>query len=215
MAKQSKSSNRWLKEHFDDPYVKQSWQDGYRARAAYKLIELQQKYRFLKQGQIIIDLGAAPGSWSQVAARATGRNGKVIALDLLPMQPIENVKILQGDFTQASILCALKQELDFKDARSGADIILSDMAPNMSGNRTADQAQSMYLVEFVFEFAITHLKVGGTLATKVFQGRDLDQLMQIAKKYFNKIHFCKPDASRNRSTEHYLVCVGLKEGDMT
>lgn len=208
--KVSKSSRRWLKEHFDDLYVKKAWQDGYRARAAYKLLELQEKYRFLKPGQVVVDLGAAPGSWSQIAVKHIGRQGKMIALDLLPIEPIENVMILQGDFTSDEILAELQLKLTENNQPTVVDVVLSDMAPNMSGNRTADQIRSMYLVELAFDFATTHLKSGGTFVTKVFQGRDLDALILNAKKHFQKVHFCKPDASRERSSEHFLVCLGYK-----
>ncbi len=204
MPKQSKSSHRWLKEHFNDPYVKKSWQDGYRARAAYKLIELQDKYRFLKPHQSIIDLGAAPGSWSQVAKKYVGKTATIIALDLLAIEPIDNVTTLQGDFSSAEILLELDSHLRGNDI----DVVLSDMAPNMSGNRTADQAQSMYLVELAFDFATAQLKPGGAFVTKVFQGPDLDALILKAKQHFDKVHFCKPDASRDRSPEHFLVCLG-------
>ncbi len=210
MPKRSASSSRWLKEHFDDPYVKKAWAAGYRARAAYKLLELQEKYHFLKANQTVVDLGAAPGSWSQVSKKYIGKNGKIIALDLLPIDPIENVIILQGDFTSEEILCNLDSHLHGNDKSLQVDVVLSDMAPNMSGNKTADQAQSMYLIELAFDFAKNHLKKGGAFVTKVFQGRDLDILILEAKKQFQKIHFCKPDASRDRSAEHFLVCLGFK-----
>ena len=207
MPKKSKSSSRWLQEHFSDPYVKKAWQDGYRARAAYKLIELQEKYHFLKPNQMIIDLGAAPGSWSQVAKKHIGKNGKIFALDLLPIDPIDNVNILQGDFTSEEILAQLKAQLP-EDQK--VDTVISDMAPNMSGHKTADQIGSMYLVELAFDFAKNHLKPVGAFVTKVFQGRDLDALILEAKQHFQKVHFCKPDASRDRSSEHFLVCLGYK-----
>lgn len=201
----SKSSNRWLKEHFDDPYVKKSWEDGYRARAAYKLIELQEKYRFLKPNMNIVDLGAAPGSWSQVARRLIGKNGHLIALDILDMDPLPLVHFIQGDFTAEATYDALMRHLEGQSIQ----VILSDMAPNMSGSKTADQAQSMYLVEIAYDFAQKALVKGGHFVTKVFQGRDLDLFIQMAKRDFTKVHFCKPDASRDRSPEHYLVCLGL------
>lgn len=210
MAKKSKSSNLWLKEHFDDPYVKRSWKDGYRSRAAYKIIELQDKYHFLKPGQFVVDLGAAPGSWCQAARRYIGKNGTLVALDLLPIAPIEKVTILQGDFTEDATLQELACHLRQNDT-PGVDVVLSDMAPNMSGSRTADQAQAMYLLELAFDFAQTYLKPGGAFVTKVFQGRDLDTLILAAKKAFKTVHFCKPDASRDRSAEHFLVCIGLQD----
>ena len=210
MAKQSKSSNRWLKEHFDDPYVKKAWQEGYRARAAYKLTELQEKYHFLKPHQVVVDLGAAPGSWCQVAHKFIGKKSIIIALDLLAIDPIENVITLQGDFTSEAILELLQAELKARHQTKKIDVVLSDMAPNMSGSKTADQAQSMYLVELAFDFAKTHLKKGGALITKVFQGRDLDTLIVEAKKQFTKVHLCKPDAPRDRSAEHFLVCLSYR-----
>ena len=147
-----------------------------------------------------MDLGAAPGSWSQVVLKYVGKKGKIIALDLLPIAPIENVIILQGDFTNEE---GYKFQKDI-------DVVLSDIAPNMSGHKTADQAQSMYLVELAFDFAKTHLKKEGAFVSKVFQGRDLDALILEARKAFTKVHFCKPDASRDRSAEHFLVCLGFK-----
>lgn len=202
----SKSSQRWLKEHFTDPYVKKSWEDGYRARAAYKLIELQDKYHFLKPNMNVVDLGAAPGSWSQVARRLIGKNGHLIALDLLDMDPLPHVHFIQGDFTSDATFDALMGQLKGQ----AIQVVLSDMAPNMSGSKTADQAQSMYLVEIAYDFAQKALVQGGHFVTKVFQGRDLDAFIQRAKREFTKVHFCKPDASRDRSPEHYLVCLGLK-----
>jgi 23S rRNA (uridine2552-2'-O)-methyltransferase len=202
----SKSSNSWLKEHFKDPFVKQSWTDGYRSRAAYKLIEIQKKYRFLKPGMNGVDLGAAPGSWCQVAQQFLGKKGILIALDLLPIEPLPNLTCLQGDFTSEETFTALNAAL------SGAPIhfILSDMAQNMSGNKTADQAQSMVLLELAYDFALQTLEQGGHFVTKVFQGRDLDALIKQAKQDFTQVHFCKPEASRDRSSEHYLVCLGIK-----
>ncbi len=204
----SKSSNRWLKEHFSDPYVKKSWQDGYRARAAYKLIELQKKYRFIKPNMRVVDLGAAPGSWSQVASQEIGRRGQLIALDLLEIDPIANVTFLQGDFTLEAdyerLLAALNQQK--------ADLVLSDMAPNMSGHKTADQINSLSLAELAYDFATKTLVLHGHFVSKVFQGPGLDNLIKQAKMDFTKVHLCKPDASRDRSPEHFLVCLDYKKG---
>jgi 23S rRNA (uridine2552-2'-O)-methyltransferase len=202
----SKSSQRWLKEHFKDPYVKKSWEEGYRARAAYKLIELQEKYRFLKPNMNVVDLGAAPGSWSQVARRYIGKNGHLIALDILDMDPLPHVHFIEGDFTLDATFDILMSHLEGKDIHG----VLSDMAPNMSGSKTADQAQSMCLVEIAYDFAQKVLVKGGHFVTKIFQGRDLDAFIQQAKQEFSAVHFCKPHASRDRSPEHYLVCLGLK-----
>ena len=202
----SKSSNLWLKEHFNDPYVKKSWVDGYRARAAYKLIELQEKYHFIKPNMNAIDLGAAPGSWCQVAQKYIGKNGRLVALDILPMDPLPRVHFLQGDFTSEETYVALNALLQNEPIH----VVLSDMAPNMTGHKTADQAQSIHLVELAYDFAKTTLIKGGHFVAKVFQCRDLELMIKQARTEFTKVHFCKPDASRDRSPEHYLVCLGLK-----
>jgi 23S rRNA (uridine2552-2'-O)-methyltransferase len=204
----SKSSNRWLKEHFSDPYVKKSWQDGYRARAAYKLIELQNKYRFIKPNMRVVDLGAAPGSWSQVAVQHIGKRGQLIALDLLEIDPIPSVTFLQGDFTTES---TYNQLLDLMGGEP-PHLILSDMAPNMSGHKTADQINALHLAELAYTFATQTLLTQGHFVSKIFQGPGLDSLIKQAKIEFTKVHLCKPDASRDRSAEHFLVCLGLKKG---
>ncbi|MCX7122129.1 MAG: RlmE family RNA methyltransferase [Gammaproteobacteria bacterium] len=204
----SKSSGRWLKEHFSDPYVKKSWEDGYRSRAAYKLTELQKKYRFIKPNMRVVDLGAAPGSWSQVAVQHIGKRGTLIALDLLEIDPIPNVTFLQGDFTEETAYQKLIAEL----GDQAADLILSDMAPNMSGNKTSDQINSLALTELAYDFAKNTLALHGHFVSKVFQGPGLDQLIRAAKLNFTKVHLCKPDASRDRSPEHFLVCLDFKKG---
>jgi 23S rRNA (uridine2552-2'-O)-methyltransferase len=204
----SKSSSRWLKEHFNDPYVKKSWQDGYRSRAAYKLIELQNKYRFIKPNMRVVDLGAAPGSWSQVAVQHIGKRGQLIALDLLEIDPIPNVIFLQGDFTETAAYDQLLETLGAEPA----NLILSDMAPNMSGHKTADQINALHLAELAYDFAKKTLAPGGHFVSKIFQGPGLDILIKQAKMEFTKVHLCKPDASRDRSPEHFLVCLDLKKG---
>ena len=205
----SKSSQRWLKEHFSDPYVKKSWEDGYRARAAYKLTELQKKYHFIKPNMRVIDLGAAPGSWSQVAVQHIGKRGQLIALDLLEIDPIPNVTFLQGDFTEEASYNKLLETMGDQPA----DLILSDMAPNMSGHKTADQINTLALSELAYDFAIKTLATHGHFVSKVFQGPGLDNLIRQAKIDFTKVHLCKPDASRDRSPEHFLVCLDLKKGN--
>ena len=204
MAPRSKSSTRWLKEHFDDPYVKLAQQSGYRGRAAYKLLELQEKYRFLKPGQTVVDLGAAPGSWSQVAHKVLGLKGKIIALDLLPMNSLPGTTIIEGDFSSQEVyeqlLVLLNTEL--------VDVVLSDMAPNMSGTKSTDQARAMNLLECAQEFSLKMLKPGGHFITKAFQGSGFDRFSKDLRPHFDKLHFVKPDASRDRSPEIFLVCLG-------
>jgi len=203
----SKSSSRWLKEHFDDPYVKKAQQEGYRGRAAYKLLELQAKYRLLKPGMIVVDLGAAPGSWSQVAHQFLGTKGRIIALDLLPMASLPGTLLLVGDFTSNEVYQELLAALN--DER--IDVVLSDMAPNMSGIKSADQAAAMNLVEYARDFALTMLKPGGHFVTKAFQGSGFDAFSKDLRAHFTQVHFVKPDASRDRSPEIYLVCLNKKE----
>ena len=203
MAK-SKSSNRWLQEHFSDNYVKRAKQDGYRSRAAYKLLEIQKKYRILCNGMTVVDLGAAPGSWSEVVAKIIGTTGKVIASDILPMEPIPNVKFICGDFSSDEITPMLLAHLD----GCAVDLVLSDMAPNISGVLCADQYKSIYLAELAFEFVKIVLKKNGAFLIKVFQGEGFDQFKQNLARSFNTVKICKPDASRSRSREVYLLGLG-------
>ena len=202
----SKSSQRWLKEHFDDEYVKKAQQQGYRSRAAFKLLEIQQKDQLLKHGMIVVDLGAAPGGWSQIAADLVGKRGQVIALDILPMDPLPDVLVLQGDFQEDSVLEALMQAIDGQPV----DLVMSDMAPNMSGVRTVDQPRAMYLAELTLELAKTVLKPGGDMLLKVFQGEGFDAYHKQCRDHFAKVVIRKPDASRGRSREVYLLARGYQ-----
>lgn len=197
----SKSSGRWLAEHFDDPYVKQAQQQGLRSRAAFKLLELQEKYALIRPGMTVIDLGAAPGAWSQVARPLVGSAGRVVALDILPMAPVPGVEFIQGDFTEDEPVRALELAL----GGAAVDLVLSDMAPNMSGMATVDQARSMYLAELALEFARAHLKPGGDLVVKLFQGADFDSFVREVRSLFAKVQVIKPKASRPRSNEVYLL----------
>jgi len=202
----SKSSNTWLREHFSDQYVKDSQKDGYRSRASYKLIELDGKDRLFKQGMTIVDLGSAPGGWSQVAAQRVGEKGRVFASDILAMDAIADVDFVQGDFTDEAILAEL---LELMGGRR-ADLVMSDMAPNMSGIADVDQPQSIYLVELALDMAQQVLSPGGTFVAKVFQGEGFDPLFASVKASFDKVVTRKPDASRARSREIYLVGKGFK-----
>ena len=204
----SKSSKRWLDEHFDDHYVKKAHDAGLRSRAAFKLTELEEKYRLIKPGMVVVDLGAAPGGWSEVAAPLVGANGRVIALDILPMEPINGVEFIEGDFTESEPLEALQAALDGRQA----DLVLSDMAPNMSGVAVSDQARAMYLAELALDFATAHLKPGGDLLVKVFQGEGFDAFVRQCRESFSKALIKKPDASRPRSREVYLLARGRLAG---
>lgn len=201
----SKSSGRWLKEHFDDQYVKRSQEDGYRSRASYKLPELHEKDRLFKPGMSVIDLGAAPGGWSQVAAELVGANGIVIASDILAMDPLADVTFIQGDFTEQEVFDRIMAEV-----KGLVDLVISDMAPNMSGNAAADIPRAMYLVELALDMAVNTLKPGGCFVAKVFQGEGFDELLRTMKSHFSKVVSRKPDASRARSREVYLVGQGFK-----
>lgn len=205
MAK-SKSSNRWLQEHFSDQYVKESQKDGYRSRASYKLIELDEKDRLLKPGMTVVDLGSAPGGWSQVAARRVGVKGRVVASDILEMDSIPDVDFIQGDFTEESVLNAILGVL----GDSLSDLVISDMAPNMSGIADVDQPQSMYLVELALDMARQVLKPQGCFVAKVFQGEGFDPFLASCKASFSKVSIRKPGASRARSREVYIVARGFK-----
>jgi len=196
-----KSSRQWLREHFSDPYVKQARQQGYRSRAAYKLLELQKRDKLFRQGSLVIDLGAAPGGWSQVAAQQTGKNGRVIALDILPMKPIAGVEFIQGDFTSPEVTERLRAcLLDQK-----ADWVISDMAPDMSGVGAVDQARSIELANLALLFAEEVLHEQGGLLIKAFQGEDFEALLRAMRAAFPSVLIRKPDASRMRSREVYLL----------
>lgn len=202
----SKTSKAWIREHINDPYVQKAKAEGYRSRAAYKLLELDRKDRLLAPGQLVVDLGAAPGSWSQVAAAKLGAKGRVVAVDLLPMEPLPGVRFLQGDFREQEVVDALLLAL----GESKADLVISDLAPNISGIGVSDQARSMYLAELALEFAGQCLKPGGTFVVKVFQGAGFTEFLSVMRKNFAKVGSRKPDASRGRSSEMYLLGKSLK-----
>lgn len=202
----SKSSNRWLEEHVNDPYVKKAQVDGYRSRASYKLLELIDKDRLIKPGMTVLDLGSTPGGWSQVVAPMLGKQGKTIASDILPMDPIADVIFIEGDFTEQEVFDAILAQLD----NDKADLVMSDMAPNISGVDAADQASSMYLVELALEMALAVLKPGANYVAKVFHGEGYDQYLKDMREHFDKVVVRKPDASRSRSREVYVVGKGFK-----
>ncbi len=202
----SKSSARWLKEHFDDEFVKRAQAEGLRSRAAFKLDELLERDRLLKPGMVVVDLGAAPGGWSQRVRQRLGDSGRVIALDVLPMQGIGGVEFIQGDFREDAVLESLAARLD----GAPVDLVLSDMAPNISGIEVADQARAMHLAELAAEFAQQHLKPGGSLLVKLFQGRGFDDYVRDLRSGFARVTLRKPRASRARSREVYALATGFK-----
>jgi len=202
----SKTSKAWMREHINDPYVQKAKSEGYRSRAAYKLLELDRKDKLLAPGQLVVDLGAAPGSWSQVAAAKLGGRGRVVAVDLLPMEPLRGVQFLQGDFREQALLDALLLAL----GGSKADLVISDLAPNISGIPVSDQARAMHLAELALEFARQCLKPGGSLVVKVFQGAGFSEFLLSMRKAFTKVTSRKPEASRGRSSEMYLLGKGMK-----
>lgn len=197
----SKSSSRWLKEHFDDQYVTRAQQEGYRSRATYKLLEIDGKDKLLKKGMVVVDLGAAPGGWTQVAADRVGDSGVVVALDILPMDPVPGAEVLQGDFREEEVL---QQLLDTLGGRP-VDLVMSDMAPNISGMKTVDQPRAMYLVELSLDLAKTVLKPGGDMLVKVFQGEGFEDFIKACRANFRKVIIRKPAASRPRSREVYVL----------
>jgi 23S rRNA (uridine2552-2'-O)-methyltransferase len=209
VAKRSKSSSRWLGEHFADEFVKKAQQEGWRSRAVYKLAEIDAKDRLLKPGMTVVDLGAAPGGWSQFAVQQVGRKGRVIALDILDMEPIEGVEFLQGDFTEDEPLQRLLATLgDVQPA-----LVMSDMAPNISGMDAIDQPKSMYLVELTLDLAEQVLAPGGSLLVKIFQGEGFDEYLKRLRVLFDKVSSRKPKASRARSREVYLLARGYRPGN--
>lgn len=205
MTQRSSSSRRWLDRHFDDPYVKRARDAGYRSRAAFKLIELQQRDRLIAPGACVVDLGAAPGGWSQVAREWVGAKGRVVALDLLPMEPLAGVEVLTGDFSEETTCTALHTTL----TGSVVDVVMSDISPNMSGIREVDQPRGIYLTEMAAEFAIRVLRPGGNLVTKIFQGEGFDSVVRLLRKEFRQVAIRKPSASRTESREIYLVAKGF------
>jgi 23S rRNA (uridine2552-2'-O)-methyltransferase len=203
----AKSKNRsWIKQHVKDPYVKQSQVDGYRSRASYKLLEIVEKDRLIRSGMTVVDLGSAPGGWSQVAARLVGHTGRVHALDLLPMDSIAGVDFIQGDFTEDDIFDELLKLIENRPV----DLVISDMAPNLSGNKAVDQPAVMYLAELAVELAEKVLTSNGVFIAKLFQGQGFDPFVLQVRTLFNGVSIIKPDASRSRSREVYLVAKGLK-----
>lgn len=208
MAQQSKSSKKWLREHEDDEYVQRARREGLRSRAAYKLAEIDARDKLLRSGMVVADLGAAPGGWSQYAIKKLGPRGCLIALDILEMKPIPGVDFIHGDFTEEAPVKTLLALLDGRPV----DLVLSDMAPNISGIGGADQARTMYLVELALDFSAQTLRPGGSLLTKVFQGEGFSEFHRAMKARFDVVRTRKPKASRPRSREVYLLGVGFKGG---
>ncbi len=202
----SKSSGRWMQEHFEDEYVKLAQAQGYRSRAVFKLKEIQEKDRFIKPGMSVLDLGAAPGGWSQWIRPILGKKSKLIALDILPMDPIDGVEFIQGDFREDSVWQMLNLILD----EGGIDLVLSDMAPNMSGNKGVDQPNAMYLCELALDTAKALLTKGGAFLVKVFQGEGFEAFHREVQNHFEKVVIRKPKASRPRSNEVYILARGFK-----
>lgn len=201
----SKSSRRWLKEHEDDAFVQRARQEGYRSRAVYKFLEINDKDRLVKPGMTVVDLGAAPGGWSQVVADMVGRKGRVIAMDILPMEPLDNVAFLQGDFREQEVLDRLLTMIGGR----GVDLVISDMAPNISGMDAVDQPRAIYLAELALDMARQVLKPGGDFLVKVFQGVGFDEYLRELRGSFAKVVTRKPKASRPRSKEVYLLARGF------
>jgi len=197
----NRTSKRWMMEHISDPYVKKAQMEGYRSRAAYKLIEIDQKYHFLKKGMSVVDFGSSPGGWSQVVSNKIGETGKVFAIDLLEMNPIKNVEFIRGDFTEQAVL----DKLENKISNSGVDLVISDMAPNISGIKAVDQAGAIYLNELVLDFSSHWLKPKGHMVIKCFIGSDFDSFVGSLRLIFKKVIKIKPRASRDRSSEIFIV----------
>jgi 23S rRNA (uridine2552-2'-O)-methyltransferase len=206
MAKKKSSSHAWLKEHRDDLYVQRAQREGYRSRACYKLLELQEKDRLIRPGMTVVDLGSAPGGWSQVAAELVGHNGRVIASDILPMDSLAGVDFVKGDFTEDVIFDQIVAAID----KHPVDLLVSDMAPNMSGMSEIDQPRSMYLVELALDMSRQVLSPGGVFVTKIFQGEGFEELLKDARSSFSRVLTRKPQASRPRSKEVYLVAKEYK-----
>ena len=202
----TKSSSEWLRRHVNDPFVKQAQKDGYRSRSAYKLIELNEKDRLIKPGMRILDLGSAPGGWSQVAGRLVGRKGRVLATDILPMDALKNVDFIQGDFTDEAVVAQLLEWL----GGGKFDLIISDIAPNLSGIDSADQASSMYFLDLALDTVRQTLKPDATFVAKMFQGSGSDDYVKELRKSFEKVLIRKPAASRAQSREVYIVAKGFK-----
>lgn len=206
MPKRSKSSSRWLQEHARDPYVKRARQEGWRSRAVFKLEQIQRTERLIRPGMIIVDLGAAPGGWSQFAARTLAGRGEVIALDILPMDGVTGVSLITGDFREQAVLDQLRAALGGRPV----DLVMSDMAPNLSGIDVVDQPRAMHLAELALEFSAEVLKPGGHLLLKLFQGSGFQELVRDIRRRFETVKLRKPEASRARSAEVYLLARGKK-----
>jgi 23S rRNA (uridine2552-2'-O)-methyltransferase len=206
MARRSKSSDRWLREHFSDPFVKRARAQGWRSRAVFKLEQIDQRERLLKPGMVVLDLGAAPGAWSQYVRRRVGPAGRVLATDLLPMQPLAGVEFLQGDFRDEAVLQQLKDAL----GGTRADLLLSDMAPNLSGMDAIDAPRGVYLAELALDLARQVLKPGASALIKVLQGAGFEALMALERTRFGRVRCLKPEASRSRSPETYLLASGMR-----
>ncbi|RDV26865.1 23S rRNA (uridine(2552)-2'-O)-methyltransferase RlmE [Alteromonas aestuariivivens] len=202
----SKTSKKWMDEHVNDPYVKKAQMDGYRSRASYKLLEINEKDKLFGPGKVVMDLGSAPGGWSQIVAPAVGDSGRVIASDILPMDSIIGVDFIQGDFTDEAVYNQILETLNGDQV----DLVISDMAPNLSGVNTTDQYASIYLVELALDMARNVLKPGGNFCAKVFQGVGYDEYVKDVRSSFNKVIIRKPAASRPRSREVYVVGKGFK-----
>lgn len=207
-----KSSVAWIQRQAADPYVVKAQKEGYRARAAFKIIEMDEKYHFFRNGQVVVDLGAAPGSWSQYVARKYP-NSKIFAMDLLEIKPINNVEFYQGDFTTDEALVWLENKLNLSHEEAGkgtADVVMSDMAPNTVGHKKTDHIRQMVLLEYALDFAIRALKNGGTFIAKSFTGGTTNDLLKQIKEHFETVHHIKPPASRKDSVEMFIVAMGFK-----
>jgi 23S rRNA (uridine2552-2'-O)-methyltransferase len=202
----SKTSHNWLKEHFDDKYVKMAQKDGYRSRASYKLLEIQEKDKIIRPGMTVIDLGAAPGGWSQVTSRLIGGQGRLIASDILEMDSIPDVTFIQGDFTEDAVLAQILEAV----GNTQVDLVISDMAPNMSGLSAVDMPRAMFLCELALDLAGRVLRPGGDFLIKVFQGEGFDVYHKDIRKLFDKVQMRKPLSSRDRSREQYLLGRGFR-----
>ena len=207
--KRTNSSQNWLRRHFNDHYVQAAQKAGYRSRAVFKLLEVQEKDRIIRPGQVVVDLGAAPGGWSQIAAPLVGKSGAVIAMDILPIEPLNDVTFIEGDFTEQDVHDQLIAALNGREV----DLVLSDIAPNMSGQRAVDQPRGMYLAELALDFAQGTLKPGGDFLTKVFQGEGFDPYLRLLRQSFSKVVIRKPNASRPKSREVYILAKGFKGED--
>jgi 23S rRNA (uridine2552-2'-O)-methyltransferase len=213
-TKSKKVNKQWLQDHANDTYVKLAQKEGYRARAAYKLSEIDEQFKLLRPGQLVVDLGSTPGAWSQYIRRkfaaggaAVGElNGRIVALDILPMEPIEGVTFIQGDFREDEVLARLNEAVN----NEPVDVVVSDMAPNLSGVTVTDTARVAHLVELALDFALQHLKPEGALVTKVFHGSGYSELVELFRAHFRVVKAVKPKASRDKSSETFLVGFGLK-----